>query len=229
MSKRPSCLVLIEDIIICADKFGDVYSLPLFPTAEEDEIAKQAALAVTSKPMSPSASELTVHSQANRKILQQQRKAKENPQMNNKEQMLFAHKLLLGHVSMATSLLVQDIKSDNRGKKRYIITSDRDEHIRVSRGPEQAYVIENFCLGHKEFVSSLCIAAPNILISGGGDEHLFIWDWLKGALLAKHSLIPVVTKVLSDLKISSQDRIRIAVSGLWTVGSAEEKQVSLQI
>jgi tRNA (guanine-N(7)-)-methyltransferase subunit TRM82 len=214
MSKRPSCLALTEDTIFCADKFGDVYSLPLLPTEEADKAAKQAALAALSKPIAPAASESTVHSQSNLKKLEQQRKNMQNPQQN-KEQMMFAHKMLLGHVSLATGLLFADVKSDDGTTKQYIITSDRDEHIRVSRGPEQTYVIENFCFGHKEFVSSLCMVSPDILVSGGGDDHLFVWDWLKGAARAKHNLVPAMKKVLSKLTIPNNEQIRIAVSGLW--------------
>lgn len=47
--------------------------------------------------------------------------------------------------------------------ERYVITADRDEHIRVSRYPN-GYNIESFCLGHTEYVchlSSVCLASTN--------------------------------------------------------------------
>jgi tRNA (guanine-N(7)-)-methyltransferase subunit TRM82 len=48
--------------------------------------------------------------------------------------------LVLGHASLLTAMaLTQD--------EKYIITADRDEHIRVSHYPE-GYDIERFCLGH---------------------------------------------------------------------------------
>lgn len=50
--------------------------------------------------------------------------------------------LVLGHASPLTAfLLSQD--------EKYIITADRDEHIRVSWYPE-GYNIEMYCLGHRK-------------------------------------------------------------------------------
>lgn len=50
--------------------------------------------------------------------------------------------LILGHTSLLTAMaLTQD--------EKYIITADRDEHIRVSHYPE-GYDIERFCLGHSK-------------------------------------------------------------------------------
>ena len=51
--------------------------------------------------------------------------------------------LVLGHVSLLTTFVL------SRDEK-YIMTADRDEHIRVSWFP-QAYTIERFCLGHKKY------------------------------------------------------------------------------
>ncbi|KAI8918296.1 WD40-repeat-containing domain protein [Powellomyces hirtus] len=85
--------------------------------------------------------------------------------------------LILGHVSLLTSMtLTQDGK--------YLLTGDRDEKIRVSRYP-LAFEIEQFCLGHKLFVSSLHIPAfaPDVLLSGGGDPFLLTWDFMAGKIL----------------------------------------------
>ena len=53
--------------------------------------------------------------------------------------------LILGHTSLLTSFL---LSSD----EKYIITADRDEHIRVSWFP-QGYVVERYCLGHTKYVA----------------------------------------------------------------------------
>jgi tRNA (guanine-N(7)-)-methyltransferase subunit TRM82 len=51
-------------------------------------------------------------------------------------------KLILGHVSVLTTFLLSQ-------EEDYIITADRDEHIRVSWYP-QGFVIEMYCLGHEK-------------------------------------------------------------------------------
>ncbi|KAJ9588336.1 hypothetical protein L9F63_018262 [Diploptera punctata] len=56
-------------------------------------------------------------------------------------------KLLLGHLSMLLDVLVTP-------DERFVITCDRDEKIRVSCYPN-AYNIQSYCLGHKEFVTSI--------------------------------------------------------------------------
>lgn len=82
--------------------------------------------------------------------------------------------LILGHTSLLNAFL---LSSD----EKYIITADRDEHIRVSWYP-QGYNIEMYCLGHKKFISAIHnpgFALPD-LISGGGDPVLKVWDWMTG-------------------------------------------------
>ncbi|KAK9765748.1 tRNA (guanine-N(7)-)-methyltransferase non-catalytic subunit trm82 [Basidiobolus ranarum] len=110
-----------NDMIFVADKFGDVYKLPIDPTTGHEE-------------------------------------------------------LLLGHVSMTTDMLLTP------GNK-HIITADRDEKIRVSNYPD-TYNIHSFCLGHTEFVSQVRLLsfAPELLVSGGGDGMIMVWDYLNGSL-----------------------------------------------
>ncbi|KAI0247099.1 hypothetical protein BJV78DRAFT_1285811 [Lactifluus subvellereus] len=87
--------------------------------------------------------------------------------------------LILGHTSLLTAFLLTPDET-------HIITVDRDEHIRASWFP-QGYMIESFCLGHKKFVSAIHIprdpAAHDILVSGGGDPVLKVWEWRAGRRL----------------------------------------------
>ncbi len=83
-------------------------------------------------------------------------------------------KCLLGHFSM-----LLDLTMSRCGK--FILTSDRDEKIRVSHYPN-AYNIHNYCLGHTDFVSSIVLSPinDNVLISGSGDGTIRSWNYLKG-------------------------------------------------
>ncbi|KXN93026.1 tRNA (guanine-N(7)-)-methyltransferase non-catalytic subunit TRM82, partial [Leucoagaricus sp. SymC.cos] len=82
--------------------------------------------------------------------------------------------LVLGHASPLNAFLLSH-------DEKYIITSDRDEHIRISRYP-QGYSIQMYCLGHRKYVSAIHIPsfAADTLISGGGDPTLKIWNWMSG-------------------------------------------------
>eukprot|EP01118_Nematostelium_gracile_P018689 TRINITY_DN8401_c0_g1_i1.p1 TRINITY_DN8401_c0_g1~~TRINITY_DN8401_c0_g1_i1.p1 ORF type:complete len:350 (+),score=68.18 TRINITY_DN8401_c0_g1_i1:41-1090(+) len=82
--------------------------------------------------------------------------------------------ILLGHFSTVTQMIFSLDHS-------LLITADRDEKIRVSHFP-LAYDIEQYCLGHRTFVSRLCIPPqyPNLLISGGGDGSIKLWDFRSG-------------------------------------------------
>jgi tRNA (guanine-N(7)-)-methyltransferase subunit TRM82 len=212
MPKRPSAISVSPDSqIICADKFGDVYALPLIMSSSPT--TKPVQPANTPKPLQrPSATVLTVHSKGNRSALANQERQlanKDKPTQGTprNEVPAFELTLLLGHVSMLTALLV----AENDGR-RYILTSDRDEHIRVSRYIPQAHVIEGYCLGHKQFIGDMAIPPSNkkLLISGGGDEDLYIWDWLSGKLLS-------TTSVLSAAKSMAPTTTHVAVSGLYTL------------
>ncbi|KAI1437560.1 hypothetical protein GGR50DRAFT_692078 [Xylaria sp. CBS 124048] len=215
MPKRPSSLAFTADgqTILSADKFGDVYALPLIESSElvgGDQPASSPAPAPptsstststptsTSKPPPRGANVFTVHSQRNRRALEdQQRQRENNAKLSHpKEGPKFAHDLLLGHVSMLTSVVTA---SDGKGRP-YILTADRDEHIRVSRGVPQTHVIETYCHGHASFVNSLCVPTPatsrqTVLVSGGGDAELFVWDWLAGKLLSTTDLLSRVREV----------------------------------
>jgi tRNA (guanine-N(7)-)-methyltransferase subunit TRM82 len=195
-------------MILSADKFGDVYSLPLIQV-QDQEIRSSTLTA--DKPWKPSANELTIHSQRNRIALENQ---KRHHNTAPKIQLpTFEHTLLLGHVS-----LLIDLKLVTLEGKTYIITADRDEHIRVSRGISQAHIIEGFCLGHREFVSRLCVpkTRPEVLLSGGGDDELFLWSWRTSDLLCKSNLRLRVGKIIENGENGEKER-KITVSGIYDI------------
>lgn len=246
MPKRPCAISLTpdENTILCADKFGDVYSLPLLELSNGGSSSAPGELCRVSstedepseKPFIPAANTKTVHTLRNRRALRdQQTHSKIVPKLKSPN---FEHHLLLGHVSMLTDLLcisISDYTSTSPKPRTYILTSDRDEHIRVSRGIPQAYIIEGFCLGHTEFVSKLCIPRwhDQILISGGGDDYLLVWNWLSGEILQKVDLKSRVnefrrhcisvssrsrTNLMPDLSKDDENHFTgIAVSGIWAV------------
>lgn len=215
MPKRPSDVAIGPDSqIICADKFGDVYALPLLYDPESQATTSQLSTPGPAKPAyKPSANATTVHSKRNLRALNNQQRQMElatrtKAESESKaESPNFEISLLLGHVSMLTSLAIAESEG-----RRYIITGDRDEHIRVSRYIPQAYVIEGFCFGHKEFISSMTVPLPrgDVLMSGGGDEDLFVWDWKAGKLLSRKSILSLAQEILPDLT-------KVAVSNLYTL------------
>ncbi|EFQ26363.1 WD repeat domain-containing protein [Colletotrichum graminicola M1.001] len=210
MPKRPCSVLICPDdrTILSADKFGDVYSLPLI--ASEAAAAGSAASETASpapsaapKPFQPEANPLTVHSKSNLRALQSQlREQKKANRDSPKDQPTFEHTLQIGHVSMLTALTLA-----SKGSRRYIITADRDEHIRVSRFMPHAHIIEGFCLGHANFVSALTLPSQDVLVSGGGDSELFVWDWVAGKVLSKFDLLEQAQQV--DKEVS-----KVAVSHL---------------
>lgn len=82
--------------------------------------------------------------------------------------------VLLGHLSMLLDVKLSDCCN-------YIITCDRDEKIRVSHFPN-AYNIQSYCLGHKEFVTNIEVCGE-LLISASGDGTIRFWDFCKGVQL----------------------------------------------
>jgi tRNA (guanine-N(7)-)-methyltransferase subunit TRM82 len=88
-------------------------------------------------------------------------------------------KLILGHVSMVTCAKLSH--APNQG---FVLSGDRDEKIRVSQFPD-GHNIETFCLGHTQFVSQIEFVDAGLLVSGGGDDFLALWNWKAGELLQK--------------------------------------------
>ncbi|KDR80625.1 hypothetical protein GALMADRAFT_276855 [Galerina marginata CBS 339.88] len=99
--------------------------------------------------------------------------------------------LILGHASPINAFLLTP-------DEKYIVTADRDEHIRVSWYPK-GYNIEMYCLGHLKFVSAIHIpkSDPSSLISGGGDPMLKIWDWMTGVVKHEVQVLEVVESFIA--------------------------------
>lgn len=85
---------------------------------------------------------------------------------------------LLGHNSIILDILLHPTE-------RYLLTCDRDEKIRISNYPN-CYNIHQYCLGHIEFVSCLNFLNDDILISGGGDGNLRLWNFVDGVELCSY-------------------------------------------
>eukprot|EP00096_Caligus_rogercresseyi_P002899 TRINITY_DN1526_c0_g1_i1.p1 TRINITY_DN1526_c0_g1~~TRINITY_DN1526_c0_g1_i1.p1 ORF type:complete len:375 (-),score=55.40 TRINITY_DN1526_c0_g1_i1:270-1394(-) len=112
--------------------------------------------------------------------------------------------LLLGHLSMLTGVsLSQD------GSR--IITSDRDEKIRISRFPN-AYNIIGFCLGHENFVTNFKLCRGDKLISSSGDGTLRLWNYLQGTQLSAVS-------PLKDIQLEAEMDQELAIADLEVLES----------
>ncbi|WBW75196.1 tRNA (guanine-N7-)-methyltransferase WD repeat subunit Trm82 [Schizosaccharomyces osmophilus] len=92
---------------------------------------------------------------------------------NQKEKKESKLEPIMGHVSILTQLCLTN--DPHKPDQKIIVTSDRDEHIRISRFPS-AYIIDGFCMGHEDFISRISLYDNSTLISGGGDNHVFLWD-----------------------------------------------------
>ncbi|CDU24249.1 related to TRM82-subunit of a tRNA methyltransferase complex [Sporisorium scitamineum] len=89
--------------------------------------------------------------------------------------------ILLGHVSMITSLaFIPGAKPTS--PPAYIITGDRDEHIRISRWGRKrlAYVIDRYLQGSEVFVGALAVLPDTDgklrLVSSEGGRALRVWS-----------------------------------------------------
>lgn len=99
-----------------------------------------------------------------------------------------------GHYSVVTELAILQPLNSNM---RYIASSDKDEKIRISRWPH-SYDIVCFCLGHTMYVTNVCLVQNaalglDVLVSTGGDNQLFVWNYLTGKKLFQLDLSVHVT------------------------------------
>lgn len=202
--RKPCAVAFSSDgyTLICADKGGDVFSMPLLP----GESGEFELVSRTRKFTKPAANPLVVHSKRNLNSLRQQLSQK-IPEITPAAPTA-KRDVLSGQVSTLTDMVYAVVPSSTSasGSHTYILTADRDEQIRVSRGPPQTHVIEAYCLGHESFISTLCIPStlPHLLVTGGGDDSIFVWDWRNGQILHKVSILP-------------EGKDQIVVRGIWAV------------
>ncbi|OLL22590.1 tRNA (guanine-N(7)-)-methyltransferase non-catalytic subunit trm82 [Neolecta irregularis DAH-3] len=124
------------------------------------------------------------------------------------EKPLNVGKILLGHVSMLTSLTTS---INNKTKQGYIITGDRDEHIRISGYPN-TFVIERFLLGHRAYVTALEVVG-HLLVSGGGENVVIVWNWETGEELGRIQLVDDEQVAVNRIVAISESEILISIEG----------------
>lgn len=114
-----------------------------------------------------------------------------------------------GHLSQVLDVLVNL-------HQKYIISADRDEKIKVSKWPE-SYEIETYCMGHKEFVSSIkcfCLGDSEYLVSGSGDGTLKVWDFKKGKCLYTVELNSPIGELYLAQKNLNENKLEIVFAVL---------------
>ncbi|KAJ2591764.1 WD repeat-containing protein 4 [Coemansia sp. RSA 1722] len=111
--------------------------------------------------------------------------------------------ILLGHVSILCSV------GFSYGPNPYVLTCDRDEKLRVSKYPN-AYNIQAFGLGHREFVTSVATAsfAPEIAVTGSGDGTIRLWKLDSGELLQTVELDSLMRKYYESGKAKCGENTR---------------------
>ncbi|CAM0138871.1 hypothetical protein VKS41_006329 [Umbelopsis sp. WA50703] len=112
--------------------------------------------------------------------------------LSNKKDEQQKHKPIVGHVSMVTDMVLS-------ADEKYVITADRDEHIRVSRYPN-GYNIESFCMGHTDVVTNVRLVpwSPHHLVSAGGDCTLKLWDFVAGKELQSLNYKTLIEKYVPE-------------------------------
>ncbi|TKY87464.1 hypothetical protein EX895_003478 [Sporisorium graminicola] len=142
--------------LICIDRFGDIRS---FLVHEDDVRVLPSTEGSTSK--------------------RDEAEVDEQDQMDSPSDA--SMQILLGHVSMITSLAFIP-GSKETSPPAYIITGDRDEHIRISRWGRKrlAYVIDRYLQGSEAFVGALAVLPDTDgqlrLVSSEGGRALRVWS-----------------------------------------------------
>ncbi|MFH4976220.1 hypothetical protein AB6A40_002929 [Gnathostoma spinigerum] len=109
-------------------------------------------------------------------------------------------KPILGHLSM---LLDMAISEDGR----YVLTSDRDEKLRISRYP-QTFVIHQYCLSHSSYINCVNVF-KDVCFTSGGDGLILAWNIDDGSLLCTESTFRNQPVRCTRIRPSSEDVVRI--------------------
>lgn len=97
-------------------------------------------------------------------------------------------RVLLGH----TATVITDLAVSPSGHA--LFSADRDEKVRISSLPFGRPVL-NYCLGHTRYVRRLAVLrepASALLLSGGGDGTLRLWDWASATCVGVLDISPHV-------------------------------------
>lgn len=161
-SKRAGCLCFARvpgendaesrlTVVIAGDASGDAVAFPLVASC-----SKQGSSAPSKDTPPPSEQEGDENAIVDEATIQNQR-------------------VLLGHTaSMLTGVKVVQDESSCR-----ILTSDRDEKVRISSFPN-AFLIQGYLLGHEAFVSSMDVSQVDGVtrcITCSGDGTVRLWDY----------------------------------------------------
>ncbi|KAI9184262.1 tRNA (guanine-N(7)-)-methyltransferase non-catalytic subunit trm82 [Blastocladiella emersonii ATCC 22665] len=121
--------------------------------------------------------------------------------------------IVVGHVSMVTAAKLAG------DADQFLITADRDEKIRVSQFPK-GFNIEGFCLGHTQFVAHIVVAG-DLLLSAGGDEFVYLWNWREATAVANANIRAYVDESVAQIAVRGLavhgSHVAVAVEGTAAV------------
>ena len=105
-------------------------------------------------------------------------------------------RLLLGHTASVLTGLKVVTSTDDEVRGKLLLTSDRDEKIRISCFPE-THITKDYLLGHDLFISSMDAVSKGVAngkawcVSGSGDGTVRLWDYDS---FKQIGMVPIVLK-----------------------------------